>query len=57
MNVNHAIIVKKFEKEVNSPLKKNCSKATNKKGLIYLMDKFQSFLLQKILSKEMMCNK
>jgi hypothetical protein len=40
MNVNHAIIVKTFEKEVNSPLKNNCSKATNKKGLIYLMNKF-----------------
>jgi hypothetical protein len=57
MNVNHAIIVKKFEKEVNGRLKNNCSKATNKKALIYLMDKFQSFVLQKILSKKMMCNK
>jgi hypothetical protein len=47
MNVNHAIIVKTFEKEVNSPLQNNFSKATNKKGLVYLMDKFQSFFVAK----------
>jgi hypothetical protein len=51
MDVNNAIIVKKIDKEVNSPLKNYCSKATNKKILIYLMDKFQSFLFEKILSK------
>jgi hypothetical protein len=47
MNVNHAIIAKHFEKEVNSPLKKYCSKATNKISLIYLMDKFQKKIVAK----------
>jgi hypothetical protein len=31
VNANHAIIIKTFEEEVNGPLKKNYSKATNKK--------------------------
>jgi hypothetical protein len=48
---NHAIIVNVFEEEVNS-LKKLFGGKQQRKGLIYLVEKFQIFLLQKILFKK-----
>jgi hypothetical protein len=48
VDANHAIIGKTIEEEVNSLLKKIVLRQLIRKNLIFLVDKFQIFLLQKI---------
>jgi hypothetical protein len=55
VNVNHIIIAKIFEEEVNNSLRKvepTCKKRSNPSS-----DAMSIFLLPKILSKKIICNK
>jgi hypothetical protein len=56
-DANHTLIVKKFEKEVNGPLKRTFEKQLAKKMLNVLGNVLLNFFLLKIFSKMMMCNK
>jgi hypothetical protein len=57
VDANHVILAKRFEKEVNFPLRNILEKQPTKRSQMCLTLKYQSFLVQKILLRRMLCNK
>jgi hypothetical protein len=57
-NENHVLIAKKFEKEVNSPMRGSAERQpTKKKGLLCLAMQYIIRLVSKIFFKKMIYNK
>jgi hypothetical protein len=57
VDVEHTLNVKKFEEEVNKPMRNGLEKQLTKKRLNCLLMKSLRFFLLKILLRRMMCNK
>jgi hypothetical protein len=57
VDTNHVVLAKRFEEEMNLPLRNIFEKQPTKKRPMCLTLKYQSFLVQKILSRGMLCIK
>ncbi len=57
MNVNHSIITKMFEEEMESPLKGKMEKQPTKIEQIHLAIQLSYFLSSNILSRKVICSK
>jgi hypothetical protein len=57
VNANHFIVAKMFEEEIYNPLKKKSGEITSQKSLDPLVTQFSNFLVPKIFSKRIICNR